>query len=179
MHTGAATTLQRRLEDSPTGRALISAFVSVVVLISVVWNLPDSAIKSTFTPPLEPVAATTGLNQQWLMYAPNPIQRLEFVDIHVTMADGTDRVWAMREDHPIGGQFSWYHWQKLKEQSIRQAGIRAGIAHWAVRQLTMPSEHPARVQMIFHAQDNPAPGTSRPLASTVEILYDEILTGTT
>lgn len=113
------------------------------------------------------------------MYAPDPIQRLEFVDIHVTMANGTDRVWAMRESHPIIGQFSWYHWQKLKEQSIRQQSIRSGIAHWAVRQLTAPSEHPVRVQMIFRAQDNPPPGSSGSLAATQEILYDENLTGAT
>jgi hypothetical protein len=177
MQAGASTTLRQRLENSLLGRALISAVVSVVLLISIVWNLPDSAIKDAFTPPLEPIASATGLNQRWQMYAPNPIQRLEFVDIHVTMADGTNRVWAMREDHPFVGQFSWYHWQKLKEQSIRQPSIRAGIAHWAVRQLTAPSEHPVRVRMIFHAQDNPAPGHFGPLASAQEILYDENLTG--
>lgn len=179
MQPRMSPTLQQRLEGSPLGRALISAVVSVVLLISVVWNLPDSAIKDAFTPPLEPIAAATGLSQQWQMYAPDPIKRLEFVDVHVIMADGTDRVWAMREDHPVVGQFSWYHWQKLKEQAVRQESIRAGIAHWAVRQLTVPSEHPVRVKMIFHAQSTLPPGHTGPRSTVQEILYDETLTGAT
>jgi hypothetical protein len=173
------TTLQQRLESSPVGQGLISAVVSVIVLVGIVWNLPDSAIEDAFTPPLTPVASAAGLEQHWQMYAPDPIQRLEFVDVHVTMADGTERVWAMRENHPFVGQFAWYHWQKLKEQVIRQRDIRAGIAHWVVRKLTTPSERPLRVQMIFRAQDNPAPGKSGPMAATQEVLYDETLTGAT
>jgi hypothetical protein len=177
MPAGISTTLQQRLEESLLGRALISAVVSVVLLVGIVGNLPDSAIKDAFTPALEPVAAAIGLDQRWQMYAPDPIRRLEFVDVHVTMSDGTDRVWSMREDHPVIGQFSWYHWQKLKEQVIRQEGIRAGISHWVVRQVTTASEYPVHVQMIFRAQDNPAPGQSGPMATAQEVLYDETLTG--
>jgi hypothetical protein len=173
------TTLQERLENSVVGQGLISAVVSMVVLTGIVWNLPDSAIKDTFQPTLMPIATATGLMQQWHMYAPDPIQRLEVVDVHVTMADGSDRVWAMRKDHPVVGQFSWYRWQKLKEQVIRDRGIRPGIAHWVVRQLTVPSEHPIRVQIVFRAEDLPAPGKSGPLATTQEVLYDETLTGAT
>jgi hypothetical protein len=173
------TTLQQRLEGSLVGQGLISAIASTIVLVGIVWNLPDSAIKSAFTPALTPIASASGVDQRWQMYAPDPVQRLEFVDVHVTMADGTDRVWAMREDHPVIGQFTWYRWQKLKEQVIRQRDIRAGIAHWVVRKLTVSSERPVRVQMIFRAQDLPAPGKSGPMAATQEILYDETLTGAT
>jgi hypothetical protein len=178
-HVRRLTGLQQRLESSPIGQGLISAVVVVVVLVGVVWNLPDSAIKDAFTPPLTPVASAAGLEQHWQMYAPDPIRRLEFVEVHVTMADDTQRVWAMREDHPAVGQFAWYHWQKLKEQVVRQSDIRAGIAHWVVRKLTMPSENPIRVQMIFRAQDLPEPGKSGPAGTSQEVLYDETLTGAT
>jgi hypothetical protein len=173
------TTFQERLESSVVGQGLISAVVSIVVLTGVVWNLPASAVKDAFTPMLTPVATASGLMQRWTMYAPDPIERSELVDVHVTMADGSDRVWAMREDHPVVGQFSWYRWQKLKEQAIRQPDIRPGIAHWVVRRLTGPSEHPVRVQMIFRAQERPAPGKSGPMPTTQEVLYDENLSGAT
>jgi len=169
--------LRNRCERSTFGEAVISGLVTAALLIGVVWNMPDSEIKSAMQPGLEPIASAAGLDQRWQMYAPDPIRRLEFLDVHVTMADGTDRIWNVERGNLLFGQFVWYHWQKLKEQAIRQPEIRADFARWVVRDLTAPPERPIRVRIIFRAQDLPTPGKIGLGPTTEEVLYDETLTG--
>jgi hypothetical protein len=111
------------------------------------------------------------------MYAPEPISRLETVDVHVTMADGGDRVWTNQRGDRVIGPFAWYRWQKLKENAPREPDIRAGIANWVVRELTEPAEHAVRVQMILRTELLPPPGEVGPGTTTVETLYDETLSG--
>jgi hypothetical protein len=169
--------LGRRFERSIAGEALISVFVTVAVLIGVVWNLPNSDIKQSLTPALRPIATATGLQQRWQMYAPEPISSLESIQVRVRMAEGPDRVWAWQQGDRLIGPFSWYHWQKLKEQMVRESAGRAGVAHWVVRELTTPGEQPVGVQMLFRNEQLPPPGRNAPRTVTVETLYDEKLDG--
>ncbi len=83
--------LQRRFESSAIGEALIGALVALILLVGIAWNLPASEIKNRLVPVLRPVATATGTDQVWQMYAPNPVRRLEVVEVHVTLADGNDR----------------------------------------------------------------------------------------
>jgi hypothetical protein len=167
----------QRFEGSLVGQALISALVCVFVLVGVVWNMPDSEVKRTLTPTLQPIASAAALDQVWQMYAPDPISQLETVEVYVTMAGGADRMWTIHKGDLVVGPFAWYRWQKLKELTIRHDGLRAGLAHWVVRTLTNPSERPIRVHMVFRTEDLPAPGTDGPRTTTVETLYNEDLTG--
>jgi hypothetical protein len=166
----------RRFEASLVGEAVISGLVSLVLIIGVVWNLPDAQIRRSLMPVLRPVASAAGLEQGWRMYAPEPIHRLEFVEVHVTMADGADRVWTNQKGDLVIGPFAWYHWQKLKENLVREPQIRAGVAQWAVRELIEPSERAVRVHMVLRTEDLPAPGTDGPKTTAVDTLYDETLT---
>jgi hypothetical protein len=168
-------TLSERFEKSFVGEALISALVTTAVIIAVVWNLPDSEIKRAAQPALQPLAVASGTEQVWQMYAPDPIKRVEILEVDVTMADGSDRVWSFSEGDRILGPFHWYHWQKLKEQAIRQPDIRAGLANWAVRHLTVPGDHPARVQMLFRSNELPRPGKPVTSRFVTETLYDKPL----
>ncbi len=169
--------LGQRFERSAVGEAIISGTVTLIVLIGVVWNLPDSPIKRTMAPTLRPIAAATGLQQNWQMYAPEPISRLEDMQVRVWMADGSERAWTWHRGDRVIGPFAWYHWQKLKEQAIRVPPSRPGIAHWVVRELTTPAERPVRVQILFRNQPLPAPGEDDPKTVTVETIYDEVLNG--
>jgi hypothetical protein len=170
-------TLSHRFEETLAGEALISALVTAALIIAVVWNLPDSDIKRSAQPALQPLAVSSGTDQVWQMYAPDPIRRSEVLEIHVTMADGSDRVWSFNQGDRLIGQFHWYHWQKLKEQAIRQPNIRAGLVMWVVRHLSRPGEQPQRVQMIFRAEDLLPPGKAGIPASEKQTLYEQDLTG--
>jgi hypothetical protein len=170
-------TIGQRFKTSRFGEAVISCVVVVVLLIGVVWSLPDAEIKSWLTRLLQPVASATGLEQSWRMYAPEPLQRLEFLEVRVTMADGVQRVWTNPRGDRVVGAFAWYHWQKVKENVVHDPGSRAGVAHWVVHRLTGRSERAVRVQMILRTESLPAPGTNDSPVRGEEILYDENLTG--
>jgi hypothetical protein len=172
------STLGRRFECSPVGEFVISVLVVVVLVIGVIWSMPDSAFKRLLTPGLQPVATATGLEQDWRMYAPEPLRRVEYVEVRVTMADGAQRMWTNPRGDRLVGAFAWYRWQKLKENLVHEPGIRIGLAHWVIRQLSRPTERAVRVQMTLRAESLPAPGTNSPRNTQSEILYDEIVTGT-
>jgi hypothetical protein len=174
---GSLSGLGQRFERSLVGEAVISGLVMVVILIGVVWNLPDSDIKKSLTPNLRPIAAATGLQQRWQMYAPEPVSGLETLNVRVRMADGSDRNWTWHRGDLVVGPFSWYHWQKLKEQAVREPVSRAGIARWVVRELTTPSERPVSVEMLLRSEFLPAPGKDGPMRVKVETLYAEKLGG--
>jgi hypothetical protein len=111
------------------------------------------------------------------MYAPDVIRQLEFIEVQVTMADGSTRTWTAPSGDKVIGPFSWYHWQKLKEGLPRDPGMRADFAHWVVRTVTNPAENPARVQIIFRTVDITPPGQDTPANLHEEVLYNEFLSG--
>ena len=169
--------LAHRFERTLAGEVLISAPVTAALVIGVVWNLPDSEIKRSAQPSLQPLAVASGADQIWRMYAPDPVRRIEILEIHVTMADGSDRVWSFNQGERVIGQFHWYRWQKLKEQAIREPGIRAGLAMWVVRHLTTPGEQPQRVRMIFRSEELLPPGKVGTPATENDTLHEKDLTG--
>jgi len=171
-------TLQHRFENSPLGQAAISGVVCLILLTGVVWNLPPSEAKRVMTPTLQPIAAVAGLDQVWQMYAPEPIRQLETVEVHVTLADGADRIWTIHRGDLILGPFAWYRWQKLKEQAVREPGIRAGIARWVVGQLTRPGERVDRVRMTLRTVSLPPPGRNETPQVHLTNLYDESFAAT-
>jgi hypothetical protein len=168
---------QQKITNPLLGEAVISGLVSVFLLIGVVWSLPNSEIKRGLTPILRPIASAAGLDQSWRMFAPEPIRRLETVEVRVTMADRAERVMTLAGGGLVTESLSWYRWQKLKEQSVRRPASRAEIAHWVVIVLTDPAEHPVRVEMILRTELLPPPGKDGPTTPAVETLYDEALTG--
>jgi hypothetical protein len=171
------STAQQRFERTQIGEVVISAFVSVIVMVAVVWSSPDSALKRAAVPPLEPIALATGLDQAWYMFAPDPFRRLETVEVHVRTSLGDERVWTFPHGSVID-QFSWYHWHKLKEESVKVPDVRAGLTRWAAGQVAEPSEYPARAELILKTESFPAPGVVSPQSSTAfETLYTETLTG--
>jgi hypothetical protein len=171
--------LSKKFERSLLGEVVISAVAATALLVAVVWNLPDSEIRRSAIPTLAPIAESTGLEQVWSMYAPDPIRRNEDLEVRVTMADGTDRVWTFDRSEHGGGPLFWNRWQKLKEQVVRIERLRPGLASWVIGELTTPEEHPARVQILMRATDLAVPGQHSPPAAIVETLYDRELSGAT
>jgi hypothetical protein len=173
--------LQRRVGESSFVKlvveGVIGALVALIVLIAVVSNLPaGSALKQSLDPVLTPIAMATGLEQYWSMYAPNPPQRLEELEVHVLMADGADRVWKLPLDQdPVVGVAISHRWRKLRETLYGDARSRPALAHWVIDQVSRPSERAVGVQMIVHTQTLPAPGQNGPANTGTEILYQEDL----
>jgi hypothetical protein len=158
---------------------VVGALVALIVLIAVVSNLPaGSSLKQSLDPVLTPIAMATGLEQYWSMYAPNPPQRLEELEVHVVMADGADRVWKLPLDQdPVMGVAVSHRWRKLRETLYGDPRSRPALAHWVVDQVSGPSERAIGVQMIVHTETLPAPGQGGRGKTGTEILYQEELAG--
>ncbi|KAA0019428.1 hypothetical protein [Antrihabitans cavernicola] len=166
---------QERFERTAVGQLLISVLVGSIILTAVVCCLPDSAIRQDLLPVARPIANSTGLDQNWGVFAPDPIRRLEEVEVRITTVDDTILTWKIPPPAGFVGQFSWYHWQKLKEKVIRVPGIRAGLCHWVIRNVVEPPEQPARVEMILNTVALLPPGSNAVPKRGQFVLYDEKL----
>jgi hypothetical protein len=158
-------------------QAALSAMIVVILAMGVVSNLPDSAITRAVYPALRPVLLVSGLDQNWSMFAPTPPQRLEYLEVHVVMENGADKVWTVpRRNRVMGVAFS-HRWRKFKEALVTTRDIRQDFAHWVVRQLSGPGDRPVRVDMVLRTQQLPPPGVAGPGQIGAETLYSENLTG--
>lgn len=174
---GQLSTLQQRFEESRLGEVVISALIILMMGVGVAWNLPESPIKRTLTPIVGPVGSATHINQIWALFAPAVSKRTETVELHVTMADGVVRVWTPPvDDRAIGGLVST-HWMRLLNLAVKKPEIRPGIARWAAREVTGPSERAVAVAMVLRVQNLPAPGEEGGEATATKILFQEDLTG--
>ncbi|WP_133259113.1 hypothetical protein [Mycolicibacterium sp. GF69] len=168
-------TLQQRFEGSAVGKAVISVGIVLFVVIGVVCNLPDSPIKRSALPVVEPVAVPAALDQSWAMYA-NPSRRQESVDVAVRLADGQVRVWSMEPG--ASGVGWWDRWLLLRYAAVLDADFRRQLAHWVVDEITRPNEKPVDVTMVLRTETLTAPGEEagqnrRPVAT--KLLYQENL----
>jgi hypothetical protein len=178
--TGVWRSLHNRVKAFDRRRireAAISAMIVVILAIGVVSNLPDSAIARAVYPLLRPPALVSGLDQNWSMFSPTPPQRLEYLEVHVVMASGADKVWTVPRRNRIMGVAFTHRWRKFKEALVTNADIRPDFAHWVVRQLSGPGDRPVRVDMVLRTQQLPPPGVAGPGQIGAEALYSENLTG--
>src|SRR5690349_17596288 len=99
----------RRLEDSETGRLVISAFVLVVVVCLVANAIPDT-VASLF--------GVTGLDQGWGLFAPNPRRQQIDISARVEFADGSSAVWRIPRGGPVIAASEDYRWRKWMEYVV-------------------------------------------------------------
>ena len=172
------TTLQERFEASRAGKAVISGLILVIVLVGVVWNLPDSPIKRLVSPVAKPVAVPTGLDQGWAMYAPNPSRRIDTIEVQVAMANGENRVWTMQPGAKGVSDVGWDRWMVMRYSAVLDANVRPDLARWVAREITGPGERAVAVSMVLRtetlqAPDEPAAEGRR--ANATKVLYQENL----
>jgi hypothetical protein len=172
---GKLSTLQPRFEQSRAGKVVISVLVGAFVLVGVVWNIPDSPIGRGLQAVVKPVAAATGLNQNWGMYG-TPDERVETVEVHVEMANGETRIWTMQ---PGGRGVGWWdRWILLRRAVIHDSNVRPELAHWVVRQVTGPTEHAIAVSVVLRTENLSPPGEPAGGKSPAsKVLYQESLAG--
>jgi hypothetical protein len=168
---GKLSAFQQRFEESILGEVVLSGLVAVILVIGVVWNLPDSQTRDELRPIVKPVAAATGFDQQWGIYAPNPPSRIRTLEVHVTMADGTMRIRTFQPGDRIIGAFSSIHWKKLMAEAADEAKLRRSIARWVTDEMTEPPERAIRIEMILLTESLQLPGDSTPGTIRTKTVY--------
>jgi hypothetical protein len=164
--------LQQRLEDSRNGRRVITGLIAVILGVQILWNLPDSTIRQTVTPVVDP-ATLIGVTERWPMFSPDPTQRIEYLDVTVTMADGSTRTWTVNPYPPFKRVFVANRWLNIKESAIRRPEVRPELARWVVDEVTEPGEQAAKVVMTMRFERLLPPGQHGPTSPAVRILYQE------
>ena len=168
------STLQQRFEESHVGKVVISGLIAVFLLVGLVWNLPDSPISRSLGPLVQPVAAPTGLDQYWGMFAA-PSRRVDTVEVHVRMANGENRVWTMQPgDRGIGW---WDRWIMLRTYVVHDASIGPQVARWVAREVTEPTEQAVGVTVLLRTETLSQPGEGGGDKKAMKVLYQGALGG--
>jgi hypothetical protein len=107
------------------------------------------------------------------MFSPNPTQRIEYLEVTVTMADGSTRTWTVNPYPPFKRVFVANRWLNMKESAIRQPEVRPELARWVVDEVTGPGEQAAKVVMTMRFERLLPPGQHGPTSPAVRILYQE------
>ena len=146
----------------------LSVLILSILTVSILSSLPGSTIKNIAAPVLTPIARASGLDQSWSMFAPNPPKYNSAIEVHVIMADGTDKVWHPYEDDGMRKM----QWRKLKEDILLKKEYRSGLALYAIRKVTEAGERPVRVVIIGELESIPLPNRGHP-KTTRKVLLDK------
>jgi len=171
------TGLQVRLERTAVGRSLISAFLLITLVVVVTINLPyfhDSELKRLVSRVTDPYVRATGLEQEWALFAPNPLMGNSDFRVVVTFADGSQTTWVPPRYDPFLGSFRAGRWAKIVEV-MRQDQYRdtafPSFARWVAAKYAGHTPPPAVVTFVRTIQELPPPGTNRPQPWRTEAYY--------
>ncbi|MGV0795210.1 hypothetical protein [Mycolicibacterium sp. XJ1819] len=148
----------------------ISVLVIGILGIGVISSLPKSTVKANIVPAVAPVAQAVGLEQNWAMFAPEPLRTNTRLEVHVIMSDGEDRVWRPEEESSMPRMY----WRAVKERVSQRKEVQPGLAAWVIRQQVRPDERPARVVMVVITETIPLPGQGEPKV-TKRVAFDKKL----
>ncbi|MBW3577323.1 MAG: hypothetical protein KY462_06220 [Actinobacteria bacterium] len=162
--------MQQRIESSPAGRVVLSAFLVLVVAAVVVTGVPGSVVPQGERW-ARPVVEVTGLDQNWEVFAPDPRRVTVAFEARIEYADGTTTVWRPPDDGPALGTYRRYRWRKWVE-NVR-ADAFAGVlweptARWLMRMHDAPQRPVRRVTLVRRWVAITRPGTASPEPSWKE-----------
>ena len=164
---GSARGLQQRLESSPAGRWLISAFLVATVGGIAVTNLPAGAVQGHLAKVTQPYMNATGLDQRWSMFS-NPRTEILYLEARVEHADGSITVWRPPEGGSLFGSYRDAHWRKFVEHSVPRGNSEAWpqlwepLARYVASQETNDGSPPVRVTLVKRSAFTLPPDGGRP-----------------
>ncbi|HVE47152.1 MAG TPA: hypothetical protein VNA57_10460 [Acidimicrobiales bacterium] len=156
--------MQEKLESTRWGRVLLSVVLTVVLCAVLVVNLPPSHTRDTQMKVFRPILSSTGLRQNWGVFAPNPPRSTREFLARIDYADGTSEAWRP----PKGGKglsaYRYYRWRKLSDAAQSRndrAVLWRPLARWIAREHGREGARVVRVQFIRQRLATPAPGTDQ------------------
>lgn len=140
------------MEASPLGRQFLSVFLALTVGAIVVWNLPPSEVRRLAEPVVEPYIHTSGLDQRWNLFAPNPPQQTYQVVAGIEYTDGSQALWrSPRNDR-------WRKWLGVI-RSERSRRLWEPTAAWIAGHHDDGGRRTERVNLILRHRELMPPGS--------------------
>jgi hypothetical protein len=152
--------MQGRVETTRVGRLAISGFVAATVGAMVVWNLPDSKLKQEGMRFAQPYVTATGLDQNWSVFAPNPVRDSFYLSARIRYADGTRGTWAPPSGSSAVGTYWDFRWGKWAEWTLLQSNtdLCPGTATYIANREADAGREPVQVDLIARRRQNERPG---------------------
>lgn len=144
----------------------ISAFLLFHMTATLVWVVPESAIKTTMFPWFRGYMLPLALWQSWGMFAPEPVQTTYTLEAEVSDARGMSRIYEFPKvaDLPWWEKMPKFRYPKLAANLAvdEYAQVREAAARHVVRaQGVGPDSFPVSVQLYYQIVKTPPFGTSR------------------
>jgi hypothetical protein len=157
----ALPSLQRSLESSDIGRALISAFILVTLAGVLITNLSDSKLKRDLDRRSGSYLASVGLDQGWGMFAPDTRPYAVHMYARVRFDDGQTRNWDPPRNGDLVGAYRDYHWQKWMEIVVHSSRLWRQAALYAAKHTDGEGAQPVDVTLVHRVRANFPPGSER------------------
>ena len=100
-HSNDASLGRKASRRSNLREALSSFGIIIILLVAVIWSVPNAPIRQDLVPSLEPIARFTGLDQMWGMFSPNPLVAVPEVETVVRYDSGASRSWRLESDRSL------------------------------------------------------------------------------
>jgi hypothetical protein len=152
---------KRRLEETRTGRWLISAFVVVLLTAMLLSALPDSELVDATTPWRRPITDVTGLVQSWELFAPNPGSITERLEARLTYADGSIAHWYPPSGDRLLGAYRSFRWRKWASRVMAddEGTLQVDAAVYIASVNRRNGELPSKVELARLTYDAPPVGS--------------------
>lgn len=126
-----------------------------------VSNLPSSELRRQTLPLVRPVLDSTGLSQNWNLFAPDPRNSTLRLAARMTYPDGTTVEWHQPESDPVVGPYRLYRWRKFANNALsdRRAHLWPGLAAWLARNHPRDGDAPTEVVLLRQFYFAPEPGS--------------------
>lgn len=155
------TSFQERLESGPNGRAVLTGIIIVTLGAMIISNLPQSTLRKTVLPIVRPLLDSTGLNQNWNLFAPNPRRSTLRLEARIRYADGTTSIWRTPISDAFLGEYRAFRWRKWASYVVSdsQKDLWRTAAVWIARIHARDGKSPIRVEVFKQWYYAPKPGS--------------------
>ena len=158
-------------------KPLISLFILFHLAAVGLWISPAWPLRDALIPVVRPYICSTGLWQDWAMFAPNPLTINVTISAEVLFADGSLQTWKCPQMVELGflRKYRKERYRKWTDHVRPDANSRLwpDVARWVARTHFKSGNPPRTVSLVRHWAEipPPLPGDDQPIPRRYELTH--------